>query len=244
MPNPSDDIGRRIAPHIDARWSDNFITELRLSGTGGTAIGAALAEAESHVAASGLTAQEVFGDPRAYAQALDPPASADQSPRAIAGSLWPVLVQLIGLWLALGGARGLGAGEPARFGLGLVVLIGLTATAPWTGTWCLRLFFDHPVRGFLVWWAAFLAVLLPEALIPLNLPAPAAVTAAVGAGALACGAVAAWRVGRHKPLEDPVSAPTGYAQSGAASHGRGFKLAPLAIPAAAAVLAPIIWLIA
>jgi hypothetical protein len=115
---------------------------------------------------------------------------------------------------------------------------------PWTGTWFLRLFFDRPVLGFLVWLAAFLAVILPEALIPFNLAAPASVATAVGAGLLAFGAGAAWWIGRVKPLEDPIISPAGGNRPGPTHHRRGSALAPLAIPAATAVLATVVWLIA
>ncbi|MDR2380754.1 MAG: hypothetical protein LBE08_06215, partial [Bifidobacteriaceae bacterium] len=173
-------IDQQIAPHIDPEWSDAFITELRLSAAGGQAIGAALAEAESHVAASGMSAQAAFGDPRAYAQALDLPPTLDQSPKAMAGTLWPILVQLAGLWLTLAAAHGLGAGQPARFGVGLAILIAVIATMPWTGTWFLRLACERPVWGVSVWCAAFLAVVLPEALIPLHWAMPSALVAPAG----------------------------------------------------------------
>jgi hypothetical protein len=93
----TDDITRDIAPDVNPQWADAFVVELRLAGVSGRDIGAALAEVESHVAASGLDVQETFGDPRAYAQALDLRSDPSQSPREIARLVWPILVQVAGM---------------------------------------------------------------------------------------------------------------------------------------------------
>lgn len=47
------DLARRIAPHVAAAWTEQLLLELRLRDVQGAAIGAALAEVESHCAESG-----------------------------------------------------------------------------------------------------------------------------------------------------------------------------------------------
>ena len=58
----------RIAPHLDKKWRDEFILEMRFLDVPGDRIGDALVTADSHVQESGESALEAFGDPKAYAQ--------------------------------------------------------------------------------------------------------------------------------------------------------------------------------
>ena len=61
---------RRLAPHVDQRWAETFIVELRLVDVTGARIGEALSEVESHCGESGQGADQAFGDPVAYARTL------------------------------------------------------------------------------------------------------------------------------------------------------------------------------
>lgn len=56
---------------IEKKWEQQFVLALRSREVSGTAVGAALAEVESHCADTGQTAQEAFGPPLAYAASLD-----------------------------------------------------------------------------------------------------------------------------------------------------------------------------
>lgn len=60
-------------PHVDPAWASVFIVELRMLDVAGTAIGTALADVEAHCADSGESAEDAFGEPVAYARALDLP---------------------------------------------------------------------------------------------------------------------------------------------------------------------------
>lgn len=88
---------RRLAPHVDERWAENFIVELRLVGVDGTRIGAALSEVESHCSESGQSAEQSFGDPVEYAQSLRPVAADHNSTCGIRRSLVTILVQVVGM---------------------------------------------------------------------------------------------------------------------------------------------------
>jgi hypothetical protein len=52
---------RALAPHVDKKWAQDFILELRLLGVQGVRIGAALSEVESHCSESGQGAGQTFG---------------------------------------------------------------------------------------------------------------------------------------------------------------------------------------
>lgn len=64
-------LEQELAPHIEPRWSEDFILELRLRGVAGDHIGAALAEADSHCAESGESAEEAFGRRRSMRAVSD-----------------------------------------------------------------------------------------------------------------------------------------------------------------------------
>lgn len=57
-------------PHIDTRWSTDFVLALRERNVPGTDIGDALAHVESFCADSGESASDAFGDPAEYAASL------------------------------------------------------------------------------------------------------------------------------------------------------------------------------
>jgi len=59
-----------LAPHVDPRWRDAFVMELRLRDVPGRRIGDALAEVDVHCRDADEDATTAFGDPVAYAQGL------------------------------------------------------------------------------------------------------------------------------------------------------------------------------
>jgi len=104
-------------------WLDLFVIELRLLDVGGTAIGDALASAREFLADSGQSADEAFGAPRQYAQALGLPAE----PKAKADGKWVHLgagLGLIGLLLITQSIVPLARGEYVEFGPAVLLISG------------------------------------------------------------------------------------------------------------------------
>lgn len=116
----TESIEARLAPHVDAKWASAVILQLRMRGVSGEQIGEALAEVESHVVESGESAQDAFGEPVAYAKALNLPVAPGQTFPAIATAVLPVLIQIAGMGLVLW-APGL------WIALGVLVLVAGTA---------------------------------------------------------------------------------------------------------------------
>ncbi|MCI2178203.1 MAG: hypothetical protein LKK54_08115 [Ancrocorticia sp.] len=99
--NTEPSLEQRLAPSVDPHWAEDFIVELRIEGVAGSAIGAALAEVESHVAESGETAHEAFGDPVVYARTLELPPDPRQSATRIVGYVSTTIVQVVGMFITL-----------------------------------------------------------------------------------------------------------------------------------------------
>ncbi|GAB3040904.1 hypothetical protein [Sediminivirga luteola] len=120
-------LEEEIAPHIDPRWSEEFILELRLTGVSGKQIGAALAEADSHCAESGESAEEAFGAPAVYARSLDLPVQSED--RSLSRGPLPTVVKLTGMLMLVWAVSSFVQDQPASIRLGgmlsLVLLAGL-----------------------------------------------------------------------------------------------------------------------
>lgn len=199
----------RIAPDVEPTWVEEFVLEQRLLGVPGDRIGDALALVQSHVAESGESAREAFGDPTAYAREAAPAARADDLDTAwflgnglgLAGMLLTVLG--VDAWLT---------GEPVEVTVGWLVMAGLVAAAflamHLAAEPFLRLVLRRPwlsVGLFLVHFALILGVLLLFRAPVLHLPA--AVTTALGVLALAVGTVLEWRSTTGGDLDDPLVGP-------------------------------------
>ncbi|GAA1124211.1 hypothetical protein [Arthrobacter flavus] len=110
----------------DQQWLDSFTLELAHRGVSGRDIGDAKASVESHLADSGEAAEEAFGDPEAYAQALEFRATPESGiPRA----LLPSLLGILGLMYYLPAIGPAVQGQPVSFTgteFALFVVLGLS----------------------------------------------------------------------------------------------------------------------
>lgn len=194
-----------LAPSVDRRWAEDFVVEQRLLGVPGGRIGDALVTVESHVRESGEHAQEAFGDPRAYAQAL---AGADGSPMLGSTTVVSLVLGLAGMLVTLLAVPAWLGGTGVAVSGGVLVVAGILTVlmtgllvAPATA---LRLVVEHRWVGLLLPFAligGFLAVLLawPAPLFEL----PAGPTGVVGLLLVAVSSVLAW----FDYDDDPVTAP-------------------------------------
>ncbi len=193
-------------PHVEPDWAQAFVVELRLRGVRGPAIGAALAEVEAHCSESGESAGEAFGDPTAYAVALDPHDTvAVDWPRELlhSGS------GLVGMLVTLAAVGSLQAGTPVDLTWGVLGVLALVVT----GAALLARHADTVLRTVVRrWWvapvggaataAAFAAVLLAGRRTLAELPAVAVLV--VGLAVILAHTVASLR---RTDLEDPVVGP-------------------------------------
>lgn len=226
----------RLAPDVAKAWVEEFVLEARLADVPGDRIGDALATVQAHVVDSGETAQEAFGDPRAYARAL---ADGMPSTRGVgtrtAASL---ILGFVGLLVTNEGFGGLLAGEEVALGLGHlaaagVALLVLVALLGWSAQ-VLRLVADRlwvalVVPAVLVAVAVGLMVRFPEAV----LEAPAVPTLVAGVVLLAVGTLLAWA----DHTEDRLVAP-GETAPNATSYR---LLSSLTMPLATLVVLALTW---
>lgn len=228
-------IERRLAPHVDERWTEAVLLELRLRGVPGDAIGAVLAEVDSHVAESGETAHEAFGDPAGYARSLELPVDDTANPRELLAAALPTGVQVLGLFLLSWALTPLLRGEDLGITWGHGALVALFALEVLLLVRhvdaVLAAVVRHPVASWLV---STVALTVPVALLLLLRGVvghvPAAAGAAVGAVLLVAGT--AWALVRLRSgvdAADPVRSPV----SGDAAGGR----------AQAVLAASLVWMV-
>ncbi|MDR1808584.1 MAG: hypothetical protein LBR33_11855 [Propionibacteriaceae bacterium] len=113
-----------LAPHVDPEWASAFLIELRLQEVPGDRIGDALAEVEAHVAESGETAAEAFGDPAEYAKSLGLKAR-PTSGAALLGTMLSLVPFVLALDLVWDGAAALRAGKVCPIEVGQLTSVGL-----------------------------------------------------------------------------------------------------------------------
>lgn len=229
-----------LAPSAERSWANDFVLEQRLLGVPGTQIGDALVTIESHLVDSGESAQEAFGDARAYAAELAESSSALDDAitmRTVVASVVGVIGMLItvyafGPWLA---------GEPATITVGLVaagalilVVLGLFLA---NADAVLRTIVEH------VWLAAVALVLCTgvsaAALFLLSgvlVEVPAAALLAVGGALLVLDAVLSWL---EHGQDDTVLAPGESAPARAA----GRVLVTFTVPAFTLLMLGLAWLV-
>lgn len=227
-----------LAPHVERKWAEKMVIELRLQGVSGPAIGAALAEVESHCAESRQTANAAFGDPVEYARSLELKPDPGQEPAAIGRAVAPIIVQVIGFFAVLTAVPALRRGTPVEVQAGQVVwllaFLAVAAGLVLAAESILRLLLQRPVVGILAGMVLMLLLVMPSILLPWSLAqAPAWLVLVLGLALLAGGAAWAWQLDRAQP-SDVIRSPMP-AQSPATS--RRPWLRTLAVPMAAVVCA-------
>ncbi|WP_026552117.1 hypothetical protein [Arthrobacter sp. H20] len=110
----------------DQQWLTDFVLELSHQGVDGRSIGDAKASVESHLADSGESAEEAFGDPVAYAHALELPTAPEPGfPRI----LIPALLGILGLVIYFPSISAATQREPVSFSgveFAMFLVLGLT----------------------------------------------------------------------------------------------------------------------
>lgn len=172
----------------DQQWLTDFVLELSHRGVNGRDIGDAKASVKSHLADSGESAAESFGDPVTYAQALELPTTPEPGfPRI----LIPALLGILGLLIYLPSISAATQGEPVSFSgvefavflvLGIAMLLIARNIFTMVRKWWVLLAIWLAVVGFGV-----LASVLPG-LLDLPLWEAAAVPASILSGAIIIGA--------------------------------------------------------
>jgi len=208
-------IARGLAPHVDPVWAEEFAIELRLLGVGGTRIGDALSEVDSHCAESEENAPRAFGDPAEYARRLELPTDTDTSPRALLRSVLPTVLQVLGMFILMFGFtawRQSGQLEITSADLVTVtvflleVLVLLSFADP-----VLRLVTHYPVLLGIVFMATFAPVAFSfRFLDDVIWRVAAGWNLAAWAAALIGGVV--WAIARHRaygPQDGPITSPLG-----------------------------------
>ncbi|OLT48106.1 hypothetical protein [Cellulosimicrobium sp. CUA-896] len=205
-------IERELAPHVDPRWAEGVLLELRIQGVAGDLIGEALGEVDSHCAESGESADEAFGDPVAYARSLGLPRSPDQGAGAVVRTVLPTLVQLAGMFLTLWSVPAVVTGDAVEITVGQVlagvVLVGALVLLARRPEPVLRALVRRPVVGTVAFGAASAALVVPLLLLRATLVLlPAGATCAVGIALLVVGTAADLVRARRPDGADPVLAP-------------------------------------
>ncbi|RYV49916.1 hypothetical protein [Pengzhenrongella frigida] len=239
-------LERRLAPHVDGAWAEDFVLELRLLGVAGDRIGAALTEVESHCADSSEGAPDAFGDAVTYARSLDLPVDDDESPRAVLRALAPTAVQLAGMFILSWSFGPALSGGPLEITVGhlagAIVAALAIAMVVRVADPALRLLVRHPVRaGFLLWaWLVAVTGACVAALLLLDAPLwriGAAWGVAAGAGLLAAGAAWAYAdIRADRGLADPITSPLGPLPPSTSRRGRLLESPAFATLTATAVI--------
>jgi hypothetical protein len=206
-------IATGLAPHVDPRWAEDFVIELRLLGVQGARIGDALSEVESHCEESGENATQAFGDPADYARNLQLPPQSDTSPRALLLFASPTFLQCLAMSLLLWSFDAWLSHEQLGITIAHIVtvvafLVGASLLVRFSER-VLRLFAHHPlIMGiFLMTWVAVLATsfrLLDDVIWRVSTPW----TLAAGAVAMIVGTVWMFASLRARGTDDgPITSP-------------------------------------
>lgn len=145
MTTPIDELYERI-PHIDHDWANQAIRELALRDVSGADIGAAMLEVESHMAEHGGDVRAVFGDPKAYAAALELPDTEKLSGTQWVGVWLPAIVMFVGLTVLYNGIVVIfGGGGLSVLSVGIVLIAFVAAAAAIVKLGLLRFMVARPV---------------------------------------------------------------------------------------------------
>ncbi|QDW63875.1 hypothetical protein [Oerskovia sp. KBS0722] len=250
------EIERRLAPHVEEEWAEAFVIELRLLDVPGAALGAALAEVESHCAESGEPAAEAFGDPVAYARSLDLPVEPDGRWEVVK-VLGPTSAQFLGLLLlGWGGSAVVLAGRAGEVAPSVDVTAGMIAMIAVFGaaillfyrfsSTVLRRVMERPVASFFAL-AGCMAVLVavPVLLDGVLVTLPAWPVAVSGGLVLAAGTVWGAVQARRGTLDDPIVSPLPGEQQDVPARRSRLLSATVTwiVPAFALVSLALLWLL-
>ncbi|MFP3713514.1 hypothetical protein [Puerhibacterium sp. TATVAM-FAB25] len=238
------ELERELAPHVEPGWAETFLLELRLQGVGGPDIGHAIAEVESHCAESGESATAAFGDPAAYARALELPRAEAQSPRAVLRTLVPGAVSLVGIMLAVTATPAVATGRPFGLTWGTLAALALGVGAVLATVRhldpVLRTVLARPVRAWFVAMAGIAVVVSPQLALGTREAVVLPALPVLLVGSLAVLAVAAWNLRPGELADDPVTPPL--AEQARPPRRRGAALvATLSAPVGTAVLVAVSW---
>jgi hypothetical protein len=221
----------QIAPHVEKGWRDDFLIELRLLGVAGERIGDALVTVDSHVAESGESARDAFGDPVPYAREIVGSAEAGPSWSVNRWTVVGTVAGLVGMLASTRALTGWLEGMPVAItvgdGVGLLLLLLLVAAMLRWASPLLRVVVEHrvavPLLAPAVLIGAFVGVflLLRQTWFEVGV-LPVAVTAAA---LLAISAVAAWV--DAPPDGDQIVAPGESPQAGLGARIGGALILPL-----------------
>ncbi|WP_125777298.1 hypothetical protein [Antribacter gilvus] len=217
-----------LTPEGVRTWDENFLLELRLLGVSGRRIGAAVAEVESHLAESGESAPEAFGDAKEYARSLGLSADPEQSGFSVRTMLLVFGEILLFSWVVTA-AFGVVRGEPMTVTvgalLGVLVVFGLVLLAGHLADRFLRWLVEHPVAAVFLFVLAVavptgvvaaVAAVLPDGLFRSEVLTAPAVPALVAGLALLLGGGILW-VRHLRRLADPVTTPFDAVEDGSPS---------------------------
>lgn len=110
-----------LAQHT--KWRDALVFHLRMDDVPGDRIGDILLEVESHLAESGETPEDAFGDPKAYAQSRV--TDADKEPDGL-GIFIIIALSFFGSMSYVSGAMGAGRESTSVYGINpwMLLVIG------------------------------------------------------------------------------------------------------------------------
>lgn len=166
MSIPIDELYEDI-PHLDREWAQQAITELALRDVSGENIGAAMLEVESHMADHGGHVRDVFGDPKAYAAALELPGTEKLSRPQWAGVWLPAILIFAGMSMLLDVVVVLfGGGGLSMLSVGAVLLVLVAAAVAIVRFDLLRFMVEHPVVSGIVLFVLTGSVGVVTSLVP------------------------------------------------------------------------------
>lgn len=231
-----------LAPNVEPYWVDAFVVELRLRGVAGEAIGAALAEVESHCVESARSATEIFGEPAFYARSLDLPVDPRQEPAAIGRTVAPIIAQVIGMFAVITALPALKSGAAVDVGAGqvvwLVAFVALAVALVLAAEPILRALLSRPLLGVLAGAGLLVLLVVPSMMWPgVVAQLPGWLVLVAGLALLLGGAAWGWQAGRAEPADEITSPLSGSAQP---TPSRTNWLTRLAIPAITVVYAVIL----
>ena len=242
-------LERQVAPHVDPRWAEALLLELRLRGVPGRTIGEVLAEVDAHCVESGETAAAAFGDAAAYGRSLDLPTDDDLSPRELFPALVRGTLQALGLLATVFGVGAWAAGEPLVITVGMLCFAGGLLLAELV----LLRYADTVLRAALLrsWAPAvgfFIAVSAAVVVLVLAdqevATVPGAWAALLGLCRVASGQVLVLRAGTDAGVSDAIVPPLGPAPAPSRTAGLLMVAATWSIPLWTVLLAGLTWWLA